>query len=651
MATWTDSVTSTGGTFDSGYIHARVKVERTDSNTSSSIKVYCYAVPTYSSVKSSWLKGKATKDANGNYGDGENVNLPVNSNTTTGVLMKTETFNVDRGTADKTITCRAYVWGYGGGGIYDGDSDTASISVTIPKLTSYAISYNANGGNTTTTPAAQTKYYGQDLTLSKTIPTKNITNSTSYTVTLSSNYPAGENAPIGDDSIKTVTATVNWNFNRWASTTAGATPTYTPGATYTANSTAVLYAQWTTKSINYPSISFPDKALNGYTFHGWATTSAATSAQYVPGSSLIVTTPNHFYGVWVKNYIDPIISTLTTKRIDANNNDDNYGIYCKTQVSWTNGTGNVHKIQWEAISNTMTPTTITTILSFNNNVWSVTSSTSNHPVVILSSDSNTITFRVKGLDENNSWDINVSAIDNNNHKVAKKTILSAAFFTMDFLNGGHGIAIGGPATTVDLFDINIPTKITSTATAALTVSGNTILNGTLNNYTIDSTDEKRFEIIPTVHSDGVMEIGQYIDFHASNTDTSDYAVRLNCDSGGTLYITKNSVSIPIPTTPNIIKDNNPSGISIYTSGPIVTIQLHGITTTPESGAVLAGPLNQKYWPKYNISGSAYTASGSTRYTARIWVSSANGNVYLNSVNSTASGAWYGTLTYIAPNYT
>lgn len=595
------SSTSTGGTFDSGWIHARVVANTSYTSTSSTVTVTvkCYAVPTYSSVSSSWLKGKATKDANGNYGDGANVTLSGST-----ILMKTESFSVTRGTSDKTITCRAYVWGYGGGGIYDGDYDTASVSVTIPKLTTYTISYNANGGNTTTTPAAQTKYRDVNLTLSKTIPTKNITNSTSYTVTLSTNYPSGENTPLGNDSTKTVTATVNWNFNYWASTAAGATPTYTPGATYTENSTATLYAQWAVKSINYPSISFPDKTLNGYTFHGWATNPTATSAQYVPGSSLTITSSNQFYGVWIKNYIDPIISTLTTKRIDVDNNDDNNGIYCKTQVSWINGTGSVYKIEWQAISNTMTPTTITATLSFNNNTWSVTSSTSNYPVTILSSDLDTITFRVKGLSIDNSWDISTSVIDDNNHKIIKKTILSAAFFTMDFLKGGHGITIGGPAVTTD-FHIAMSTihedkpiiikdntidrdgtsvssnyyskiigfqdkddeniayiqanqKSDGTIGASLVCYGedgngnavsnviraNVAANGTknyeisdptafrtaLNIPTIGGTSGNYWNLIPKIESDGVMEIGKFLDFHATADDTSDYKYRITADT-------------------------------------------------------------------------------------------------------------------------
>ena len=47
---------------------------------------------------------------------------------------------------------------------------SANSSVTIPALTSYTISYNANGGSGA--PSNQIKYYGQSLTLSSTKPTR-----------------------------------------------------------------------------------------------------------------------------------------------------------------------------------------------------------------------------------------------------------------------------------------------------------------------------------------------------------------------------------------------------------------------------------------------------------------------------------------------
>lgn len=45
----------------------------------------------------------------------------------------------------------------------------------------------------------------------------------------------------------------------------------------------------------------------------------------------------------------------------------------------------------------------------------------------------------------------------------------------------------------------------------------------------------RFGVIPFVGADGVMEVGQYIDFHGSDGDTSDYLARLQATASGLLF--------------------------------------------------------------------------------------------------------------------
>jgi hypothetical protein len=46
-----------------------------------------------------------------------------------------------------------------------------------------------------------------------------------------------------------------------------------------------------------------------------------------------------------------------------------------------------------------------------------------------------------------------------------------------------------------------------------------------------SSSGDRWGVLPFVHTDGVMEIGRYIDFHVSDADTSDYAIRLEASAG------------------------------------------------------------------------------------------------------------------------
>ena len=87
--------------------------------------------------------------------------------------MTETTFSVTRTTSTQTITCKAYLFCNSGGGMYQGQNDTASVSVTIPALASYSVNYygNAPSGTASNVPSSQTKYYGTNLTLRSTSPT------------------------------------------------------------------------------------------------------------------------------------------------------------------------------------------------------------------------------------------------------------------------------------------------------------------------------------------------------------------------------------------------------------------------------------------------------------------------------------------------
>ena len=93
----------------------------------------------------------------------------------------------------------SYVWA--------GKSSTASANVSIPARTSYTVSFNANGGSGA--PSSQTKWYGETLTLSSTVPTR-----------------------------------PNYTFLGWSTSSTATEATYKAGGAYTANSGANLYAVW-----------------------------------------------------------------------------------------------------------------------------------------------------------------------------------------------------------------------------------------------------------------------------------------------------------------------------------------------------------------------------------------------------------------------
>lgn len=167
----------------------------------------------------------------------------------------------------------------------------ASMSYTIPALTSYKVSYNANGGSGA--PSVQTKYYGKALTLSSTKPTR-----TGYV------------------------------FKGWATSASGSV-TYASGASYTSNAAVTLYAVWQkiTYTVKYNanggtgapnsqtktygvnlalSSTKPTRASyvdeNGstisYTFKGWATSSSSSTVAYKAGATYTANASITLYAVW-----------------------------------------------------------------------------------------------------------------------------------------------------------------------------------------------------------------------------------------------------------------------------------------------------------------------------------------------------------------
>lgn len=174
-----------------------------------------------------------------------------------------------------------------------------NTTFTIPILPSYAVTYNANGG--VGAPATQTKYYGKTLTLQTITPTR-----TGYT------------------------------FKGWATTKTGAVA-YAPGASYTANAAATLYAVWQaiTYTVTYnanggtdaPSsqtkqygtaltLTTSTPTRTGYTFKGWATSATSTTVSYAPGASYTPNAAITLYAVWEPSYVKPRIYNLTATRTE-----------------------------------------------------------------------------------------------------------------------------------------------------------------------------------------------------------------------------------------------------------------------------------------------------------------------------------------------
>ena len=114
-----------------------------------------------------------------------------------------EYYEKTRSTSTKTISLYASL--EYSDGIYE---KTAPITITVPALPSYTVSYNANGGNNA--PSAQTKWYDQ------------------ASITLTSDIPTRE----------------GYEFVNWNTQADGSGMYYSSGASYNNDANVVLYAQW-----------------------------------------------------------------------------------------------------------------------------------------------------------------------------------------------------------------------------------------------------------------------------------------------------------------------------------------------------------------------------------------------------------------------
>lgn len=317
---------------------------------------------------------------------------------------------------------------------------SASGSYTLSAVTwEWTVSYNANGGSGA--PTSQTKTYGTNLTLSSTRPTR-----TGYT------------------------------FLGWSTSSTATSASYSPGGTYTSNSGATLYAVWkiNTFTVSYnanggsgaPSSQTKTYGTNltlsstiptrtNYNFKGWATSSTATSAIYAAGGIYTANEAVTLYAVWELAYWNPKITSVSVTRCNYDGTLNNYGAYAMATFNWEccqiTGANNIKSITIQyAISTSASYTS--TLLSASGISGSVSE-----------------VFGSGNLSIDNQYDVRITIVDDKGGSTTQTTVLSGAEFTIDFLSGGKGVAVGKPAEMENTFDVNWDTHIRKT----LWISGST----------------------------------------------------------------------------------------------------------------------------------------------------------------------------------
>lgn len=328
------------------------------------------------------------------------------------------TVNITKGTAAKSIPIAlsfdmTFKWKstYGG-------TKTASGSISVGAKTSYTIKYNANGGSGA--PSSQTKWHGTNITLSKTKPTRS-----------------------------------GYTFVRWDTNSSGTGTSYNPGATYSANSAVTLYAIWS--QITYPvtynanggsgapasqtkkhgttlTLSTTKPTRANYTFKGWAT-SATGKVAYAAGANYTANAKLTLYAVWELAYTKPVITNLKAVRCSSDGTVSETGKYAKVTFNWATCTitGNV--------------ATVSSIKM----AWGSSSATATGSG---SSGSVSQVVGANALDTEKSYTFTVTVTDNKNGSTSKSVTISGTKFPIDFKAGGSGVAIGKPAETAALLDVN-----------------------------------------------------------------------------------------------------------------------------------------------------------------------------------------------------
>ena len=331
---------------------------------------------------------------------------------------KTATFSVDvpKGTGAKNVAWSVAFKRAMDGYVYD-TAHTATGTIAVGALPSYTVSYNANGGSGA--PSAQTKWYGSTLKLSTATPTRK-----------------------------------GYSFLGW-STANDSSVEYAAGANYTANSDVMLYAVW---KANTYTVSYNDNGGTGapgnqtktygvdlklsntvptrtnYNFLGWATSASATSPQYAAGGTYSANSGVTLYAVWQLAYTKPRINGLSVERCDADGNALEDGTYARVSFAW-------------ATDRAVSSITVT---------WNSVMGGSGSTNIPASGTSGNVSFVFGGgnLSADATYTIAVSVADSGGSTPASTT-LSSIKYTIDFLQGGNGVAVGKAAEVADRFDVDL----------------------------------------------------------------------------------------------------------------------------------------------------------------------------------------------------
>ena len=307
---------------------------------------------------------------------------------------------------------------------------------SVPPKPSYSVSFDANGG--TGAPNSQTKWYAENLVIDSATPTYS-----------------------------------GYSFKRWNTNVNDTGTAYSPGSTYTANAGLSLHAIWNhtlafdanggsgapsaqiglkTSAITIPS-STPTRS--GWRFAGWNTASDGSGTSYSPSASYPANQPDvTLYAQWERLVTNVKINSAVVKRVDSptSTTESDEGEYARIEVPYT--------IEGPAAADVSLSVSV---MPDHGDIPIVTfiESTSEKSEDENLSGTFTAVAATCYQDTRYSFSITVTAENTSASQAdvsrTETIVLAMAFFTMDFLAGGHGVGIGKPATR-EMLDVGMQTQ-------------------------------------------------------------------------------------------------------------------------------------------------------------------------------------------------
>ena len=281
------------------------------------------------------------------------------------------------------------------------------MTVSVPAWTSYTVKYNANGG--TGAPGNQTKWKGQTLKLSSTIPTR-----------------------------------TGYSFLGWSTSSTATSATYKAGGDYTSDSGTTLYAVWkaNTYQVTFDAnggtgapgaqtktygktltLSSTKPTRTNYNFLGWGTSASTKTVSYKPGGSYTSNAAIKLYAIWELAYTKPRITGLTAKRCDKEGEPTEDGTYALVSFTW-------------ACDRASPTITIECVGSAGTKTKSLTGSDNDGDVSETIGDGE--------LSTDSSYTI-IATVTDSDGTYSRSVTINSNVYPIDFLAGGKGVAFGKSA--------------------------------------------------------------------------------------------------------------------------------------------------------------------------------------------------------------